>query len=136
VAVQALVRLAQTAAPDAACSSTTLAPDLGSHAAFLRRVLAQLGRANLIQAREGRAGGYRLARPPERITLAEIYQAVNLPNSAEDTTGSGGMRTPVQAILDELEAMAERERLEVLGRCTLAAVLQRVVSVEDPGRSE
>ena len=73
VAVQALVYLAQ---PEVACSSSAMAPELNVHAVFLRRVLAQLGRANLIEAREGRDGGHRLARSPEQITLAEVYRAV------------------------------------------------------------
>jgi Rrf2 family transcriptional regulator, repressor of oqxAB len=73
VAVQALVYLAQS---DAACSSSAMAPELNAHAVFRRRVLAQLGRANQIEAREGRDGGYRLARSPEQITLAVVYRAV------------------------------------------------------------
>ncbi len=131
VAVQALVRLAQTAESDAACSSSAMAPDLQSHAVFLRRVLAQLGRAHLIQAREGRAGGYRLARPPEQITLAEIYQAVNALDPIDHTASPSGVRSPVQSVLDEIEAEAERRRLEMLGRTTLATVLQRVSSSVD-----
>jgi Rrf2 family protein len=106
-----------------------MAPDLQAHAVFLRRVLAQLGRAQLIEAREGRAGGYRLARPPEQITLAEIYQAVNALDPADHAASLSSpddMRSPVQSILDEIEAEAQRRRLDVLSRTTLAAVLRRV----------
>jgi Rrf2 family transcriptional regulator, repressor of oqxAB len=132
VAVQALVRLAQT---DAACSSSAMAPDLRSHAVFLRRVLAQLGRANLIRAREGRDGGYRLARPAEQITLAEIYQAVTALDPTDPTghtAGASDGSTPIQSVLDEIEAESERQRLEVLSRFTLASVLQRVTSSGGP----
>ena len=123
VAVQALVVLAQTDGP---CSSSSMAQDLKAHAVFLRRVLAHLVRANLIQAREGRDGGYRLARSAEQITLAEVYQAVNVTDPAEHTDGTSGVNAQVQVILDEIRAEAEQCLLEVLERSTLASVLERV----------
>jgi Rrf2 family protein len=127
VAVQALMHLARS---DATCSSSAMAPDLNAHAVFLRRVMAQLGRANLIQAREGRDGGYRLARPPEQITLAEIYQAVKAADPAEPAAGPCAGHSPVESMLEEIDAEAERLRLEVLGRVSLAEVLQRVASAD------
>lgn len=133
VAVQALVFLAEPDGTATTCRpSSAMAQDLQSHAVFLRRVLAQLGRANLIQAREGRDGGYRLARPAEQITLAEVYQAVNAPDPTDHTAGASHVPTPVQSVLDEIVAEAERRRLEVLGRFTLASVLQRVTSSGRP----
>ena len=124
VAVQALVVLAET---DGACSSSAMAQDLKAHAVFLRRVLAHLVRANLVQAREGRDGGYRLARSAEHITLAEIYQAVTVADPSEDTAGSSGVNARVQTVLDEIGAEAEQRLLEVLSQYTLASVLERVV---------
>jgi Rrf2 family transcriptional regulator, repressor of oqxAB len=119
LAVRSLVRLAHADAP---CSSGEMAPDLQSHAVSLRRVLAQLVRAGLIEAREGRAGGYLLARPPEAITLAEIYEAAQALDAPDD---AGAAPTPLLSALDDIEAEAERERLGALGRVTLAELLQR-----------
>ncbi len=129
VAVQALVVLAETDGP---CSSSTMAQDLKAHAVYLRRVLAQLVRANLIQAREGRDGGYRLARSAEYITLAEVYQAVSVADLAEHTAGTGGVNARVQTVLDEIEAEAEQRLLEILGHSTLASVLERVAIAGRP----
>ncbi len=123
VAVQALVVLAES---DELCSSSTMAQDLHAHAVFVRRVLTHLVRANLVQAREGRDGGYRLARSAEQMTLAEIYQAVRLAGQSEDTASNPGVNARVQATLDEIEAEAEQRLLEVLGHYTLASVLERV----------
>jgi len=103
-----------------------MAQDLKAHAVYLRRVLAQLVRANLIQAREGRDGGYRLARSADDITLAEVYQAVTVADPAEHTAGSGGVNARVQTVLDEIGAEAERYLLELLSHHTLASVLERV----------
>src|SRR5258708_20409683 len=91
VAVQALVVLAETDGP---CSSSTMAQDLKAHAVYLRRGLAQLVRANLIHAREGRDGGYRLAPPAHDITLAEVYQAVTVADPPETTAGPRAVNPP------------------------------------------
>jgi Rrf2 family protein len=103
-----------------------MAQDLKAHPVFVRRVLAQLVRANLIQAREGRDGGYRLARSAEQLTLAEVYQAVNVANPAEHTDGNSVVNARVKSVLDEMRAEAEQCLLEVLDRSTLASVLERV----------
>ena len=123
VAVQALVVLAETDGP---CSSSSMAQDLKAHAVYLRRVLAQLVRANLILAREGRDGGYRLARSPEHITLAEVYQAAKAEDHMRDTTSRRGVNERVQSVLEKMGAEAERYLLELLSQQTLASVLERV----------
>lgn len=44
--------------------------------AYLEQLFASLRRAGLVESERGRAGGYRLSRPAERITVAEIMHAV------------------------------------------------------------
>ena len=129
VAVQALVVLAET---DGSCSSSAMAQGLKAHAVYLRRVLAQLVRANLILAREGRDGGYRLARSPEHITLAEVYQALKAEDAMRDATNRSGVNARVQSVLEEMGAEAERYLLEFLGHHTLASVLERVEIARPP----
>jgi Rrf2 family transcriptional repressor of oqxAB len=124
VAVQALVVIAETDGP---CPSSAMAQDLKAHAVFVRRVLAHLVRANIVQAREGRDGGYRLARSTDHITLAEVYQAVTVSDQQqEDTVCSSGVNVRVQTVLDEVGAEAEQRLIELLGRYTLASVLERI----------
>lgn len=123
VAVQALVVIAGT---EGMCSSSAMAQDLKAHAVFVRRVLAQLVRAEIVQVREGRDGGYRLARSADDITLAEVYQAVKIPDTSEGTVCSDTVNTRVQNVLDEIGVEAELRLLEVLGHHTLASVLERV----------
>jgi Rrf2 family protein len=43
---------------------------------FLPQVLADLGRAGLVEAAPGRAGGYRVARDPASVSLLEVIEAV------------------------------------------------------------
>ena len=125
VAVQALVVIAGT---EGLCSSHTMAQDLKIHAVFVRRVLAQLVRTNIVQAREGRDGGYRLARPAEHITLAEVYQAVKVAEPQDDAACSNGVNARVQTILDEVGAEAEQHLLESLKQHALASVLERMTT--------
>ena len=133
VAVQALVVLADTDGP---CSSSAMAQELKAHAVFLRRVLAQLVRANLIQAREGRDGGYRLARSAEDITLAEVYQAVSVADPAEHSVGTSGVNVRVQTVLDEIGAEGEHYLLELLSYHTVASVLERVAPISVQGNEQ
>jgi Rrf2 family protein len=128
VAVQALVRLAGS---EGTCSSAAMAEGCRTHAVLLRRVLAQLVRANIVEAREGRAGGYRLARPAERIGLDEIARAIRLPEATQDQDpavkadeGSyGGPRAGVEAALAMIEDEAAQRVFEVLAGYTLADVI-------------
>ncbi len=73
MAVHALVLLAQS---EEGYPSEYIAGSVNTHAVFLRRVLRRLAEAGLIEAREGRGGGYRLARPAARLTLAEVYRVM------------------------------------------------------------
>src|SRR5258708_28091368 len=103
-----------------------MAQDLKEQAVFVRRVVAHLVRANIVQAREGRDGGYRLARPAEHITLAEVYQAVKLADPQGDTACSSDVNARVQTALDEIGAEAEPRLLELLCHYTLSSILELV----------
>jgi Rrf2 family transcriptional regulator, iron-sulfur cluster assembly transcription factor len=45
--------------------------------AYLEQLFAKLRRAGLVHSERGRTGGYRLGRPAERISVAEIMRAVD-----------------------------------------------------------
>lgn len=46
---------------------------------FLLNILNELRVARLVDSRRGREGGYRLARPPSEITVADVIRAVEGP---------------------------------------------------------
>ncbi|MBF2753814.1 MAG: Rrf2 family transcriptional regulator [Gammaproteobacteria bacterium AqS3] len=58
-----------------------------SHA-YLERVFAQLRRRGIVQAALGSRGGYSLARPAHRISVAEIVEAVDGPIDDARCSGS------------------------------------------------
>jgi Rrf2 family protein len=77
--------------------SAYVASSVNTHAVFLRRILGELVAAGLVTVREGRAGGYRLARPAERITLAEVYRAVEPEGPLAGSPAEPNVRCPVGA---------------------------------------
>jgi Rrf2 family protein len=46
---------------------------------FLEHILLDLRNAQLVNSRRGAEGGYRLARPPDEVTLADVIRAVEGP---------------------------------------------------------
>jgi Rrf2 family transcriptional regulator, repressor of oqxAB len=127
MAVHAMTVLAER--PEGACSAF-LAGSVNTHAAFLRRVLSRLAQAGLVDAREGRDGGYRLAGPPERITLGAIYRAtvdepVILPNPAAPNPMCPTSAV-MGAVFHDFAEGGEAALLAYLDRHTLADVAARV----------
>lgn len=66
---------------DELVSAHTLAKKLDVSEAHLEKVLHQLAKSGLLQARRGPRGGFHLRRPPNDITLLEVFEAVEGPLS-------------------------------------------------------
>lgn len=56
---------------------------------YLEQLIAALRRAGLVEATRGAAGGYQLARPPERISVYEVYRAVEGPIALVECADDG-----------------------------------------------
>jgi Rrf2 family protein len=74
-AVMAMVDLAKFA-PDGSQPLSAVAERQEISLAYLEQIFLKLRRAGLVESARGRAGGYRLGRPAEDITIAEIMLAV------------------------------------------------------------
>ena len=74
-AVRAMVALTRGAG-NGLLSARRISDAMDIPVRFLPQVLADLLRAGLIEAAPGRAGGYRLSRDPEALTLLEVIEAV------------------------------------------------------------
>jgi Rrf2 family protein len=62
---------------DELLTSTYLADSLNTNPVVVRRILADLQKAGLLETHTGRSGGARLARKAKDITLYEVYAAVD-----------------------------------------------------------
>jgi bifunctional enzyme CysN/CysC len=77
-AVRAAVELA--AAPNGkAISAELIATSQGIPRNFLENILCELRNAGVVRSQRGNEGGYRLARGPEEVTVADIIRAVEGP---------------------------------------------------------
>jgi Rrf2 family protein len=60
-------------------TSSYLAASVNATPSFVRRVLAVLAKAGLVKTVRGPSGSCSLQKPPEEITLLDIYRAVDAP---------------------------------------------------------
>ena len=60
----------------AVLTSDQVAASVNTNPVIIRRSLGDLGRAGLVHVRHGTGAGWSLARPPEEITLLDVYDAV------------------------------------------------------------
>jgi Rrf2 family protein len=62
-------------------SSTTLAESVNADPTFVRKSLSKLSKAGLVVTTRGKNGASTLTRPPEQITLLDIYRASAAPST-------------------------------------------------------
>ena len=73
-AISELARRPEEATPIANIALRHGIPD-----SFLEKIMQELRQAGLVEATHGRSGGYRLARPPQQISLKEVVHALEGP---------------------------------------------------------
>ena len=67
------------ASPDAVHNAEAAAAATGLPGPTVAKLLARLSRAGLLQSQRGARGGYRLARAPEAVSVADIVAALDGP---------------------------------------------------------
>lgn len=109
---------------EADATSGRLAASIGTNPVVVRRIAGLLVRAGLIMVQRG-PGGASLARPPDGITLRDVWQAVHPPgqpllrvHNRTNQEDPVGRRVPV--LLRQRFDQAELALLEDMGRTTLA----------------
>src|SRR3954462_14636284 len=60
----------------AAVPSAEIAASVGTNPVVIRRLLSALVKARLVTAQKGASGGFSLAQLPQKISLLDIYRAV------------------------------------------------------------
>lgn len=75
-----------------------LAESVGAHSVIIRNILAQLKSANLIETRRGGSGA-RLAKSPSKISLLDIFNAVQSTKSSQTQASAtnSSAKTPTKS---------------------------------------
>ena len=96
--------------PERTITSAEIAEHIGTNPVVVRRVLGSLRAAGLLNSERGQAGGWALARPPEQITLADVYRALDdrliVHGDTDASTACSterALEAKVAAILQEVE---------------------------------
>ncbi len=128
IAVHALVFLNHKAAQ---VSSENLAKNICTNPARVRKVMAQLKRAGLVETHEGAEGGYCFKKAAESVTLCDIAQAVHSVfvstswhsgDIDEPCLIASGMGPLMDEIYTELDDMCRKR----LGEITIAEIENRL----------
>ena len=72
VAVHVLILISESPTP---INSDQMAMSVGTNASYIRKILALLKKAGIVDGHRG-ISGYTMLLPPEQLTLLQIYQAV------------------------------------------------------------
>jgi Rrf2 family protein len=128
VAVHVLTLMAW--ADEEPLKSEQVAESVNTNAVVIRRMLCELAESKLVVSQTGATGGSKLARLPERITLLDIYQAVESrgvfslhrhpPNP--DCPVGVNIGSVLNDVLDEVDSAVEG----VLANITLRDVVSRL----------
>ncbi|MEM1246406.1 MAG: Rrf2 family transcriptional regulator [Acidobacteriota bacterium] len=115
-----------------ALTSDLLARTYGTSPVVLRRVLAKLQRAGLVETQRGAGGGSVLARDASAMTLRDAYLAVAGKEGGllpQHPGGCDGVIAPILAsYVNEMFSEAEQALLDKLGTITIAAMDRHIRS--------
>jgi Rrf2 family protein len=102
---------------------------------FLEQILNDLKAGGLVESKRGVAGGYRLRRPPDQITLAEIVRYIEGPlapvscvsvNFYERCTCPDEARCAIRSVMKEVRDAV----VKILEGFTLAQLCERARQLE------
>ena len=111
-------------------NSAAIAGSVNTSASFVRRILAKLSKAGLVQTSTGKGGACWLARPARDISLLEIYHAVDPPKAfaihqypvEKSCNVSCGIKAVLGRVLEETQQAFEQR----LRRVSLAQVVSEL----------
>jgi Rrf2 family protein len=114
-------------ASNAEANSASLARSVNTSSSFVRRTLAKLSKAGLVETATGKHGACWLARPPRDISLLEIYHAVDAPKAfaihqypvERRCTVSCNIKSALSRVLDKTQKALEQR----LSQISLAQVI-------------
>lgn len=118
--------------------SDYLAGSVNTNPVVVRRLLGQLGHANLVISQTGAMGGTRLSKCPSEINLADVYKAVACGEVFALHAKSPNQDCPVgkniEAVLCGLQKEIDRTVGEKLSKYTLLDVIKMIEQPNEQGK--
>jgi Rrf2 family protein len=105
---------------DGPLTTGEIARRLGVSPNHLSKVLQRLVKLGLVGSVRGRSGGYQLARPANRVSLADIYEAIDGPISTTECLLTEPVCRDRKCILSGLLRTLNAEAREYLFRTKLS----------------
>jgi Rrf2 family protein len=118
IALHAMVLLANEG--DAPLTTGTIAGRLEVSPNHLSKVLQRLAKVGLVEAVRGRGGGYTLGRAPGRVSLKDIYEAIDGPITSKDCLLGKRVCRSKKCILSDLLGNVTREVRDYFADTSLA----------------
>lgn len=108
-------------------TSGYLARSVNTSPSFVRRTLAKLSKAGLVETTTGKAGACWLAKDPRKISLLDVYKAVDAPK-AFSIHGYTEQKTcivscHIKAVLEETLEKTQKAMEESLAAISLAQIV-------------
>lgn len=106
-------------------TSADIAEHAGTNPVVVRRVLGRLRVAGLLTSEKGHAGGWKLARSPETITLADVYLALDerlIASDADDHTSDCAVEHALYLRISTVMQDIEQSLIARLGETTISEV--------------
>lgn len=114
-----------------AVTSERIAGSVNTNPVVVRRIVGALRNAGMVTVQPGVGGGAQLAREPERITLREVYRAVedgeSLFSLHQHPCGHCGIGANIREVLGGVFRRANDAMQGVLEEATVADVLRQVM---------
>jgi Rrf2 family protein len=127
VAVHALSVIARREDGSPVCSSI-VAESVNTNPVVIRRLMRDLEKASLVASVTGRAGGFKLGRHAGRITLADIYKAVEDESIFRMHKTDPKAKCPVGAALFKVVAEPLRSAEQALEKALATTTLDDIAS--------
>jgi len=111
-------------------TSSYLADSMNTNPVVVRRLLVELQKAGLLITQSGRAGGARLLKPVEKISLFDIYAAVDRGELFAYNPNDPNRKCPVscemKSVLEPVFASASESLSESLKKVRLSDLVSRL----------
>ncbi|MFZ7946074.1 RrF2 family transcriptional regulator [Neobacillus sp. 19] len=133
IAMHSLVLLANL--PDHMANSETIAENVCTNPARIRKVMGILRKEGFVKTKEGIGGGYLLNCDSDKTTLSQIYLAISSGSlkphwCTGDPEKECVISSNTQSVMDEIFVEAEEHMQAYLNQITINHVLQKIKSLE------